>query len=563
MRSEEFDAKMSDVLTRLESMQTRVREKTEPDSKTIRDTFEQLAVALEELQVADHELRSKTEQLAASHQRYQDLFNFAPDVYIVTDKFGMIREANAAAAALFGVPTADLIGHPLANWLEESGRFEFRRLVNSLPTVEEIRDRDAQFFFRPQPDEPIDVAYSARVLRDRSQVIGLLWLIRDIRARKRAERDLGATQEQLRASAARFRLALEKAPVAVFSLDRDLRYTWAHHPTLGPTAEAMIGKTDAELLGGEDAARLTEIEENVLSRGVGARGEVPLHDSSGKLRYFDFTIEPLRDNANGVVGLLGAYIDVTEQHRQREALEREKATLDHLVAKRTHELAAANTRLRSLAQRTVSVQEDERARVSRELHDESGQGLTALKMALEAIRTDLPPELRDVCRRMDEAIVLTRQTMEEIRVLAHDLRPPALDAASLGDVLEGLCHEFERRTHIPVEYHTSSLPDVSKLASVTLYRFTQEALTNIGKHAGAARVRVALEWQAERISLSIEDDGQGFDFPPAVAHTHERQGIGLIGLQERIKSIGGTLEIHSRPGQGTRLVADVPWKEAE
>ena len=563
MRTEEFDAKMSDVLTRLESMQMRVREKAEPDSETIRDTFEQLAVALEELQVADQEVRSKTEQIAAAHQRYQDLFNFAPDVYIVTDKFGMIREANAAAAALFGVPTADLIGHPLANWLEESGRFEFRRLVNSLPTVEEIRDRDAQFFFRPQPAEPIDVAYSARVLRDRSKVIGLLWLIRDIRARKRAERELRAAQDTLRASEARFRLALEKAPVTVFSLNRDLKYTWVHYPTLGCAPEEMIGKTDAELLGGEDAARLTEIEANVLARGVGARGEVPLHDSSGALRYFDFTIEPLRDNDDAVVGLLGAYIDVTEQHRQREALERDKATLDRLVAERTQELATVNTRLRSLAQRTVSVQEDERARVSRELHDESGQGLTALKMALEAIRIDLPPELTDVCQRMDEAILLTRQTMEELRVLAHDLRPPALDAAGIGDVLEGLCHEFARRNHIPTEYHTSSLPDVSKLASVTLYRFTQEALTNIGKHAGATRVCVALEWEAERITLSVEDDGHGFDFPLAVAYTDERQGIGLVGLQERIKSIGGTLEIHSRPGQGTRLVADVPWKEAE
>ncbi|MBI4788390.1 MAG: PAS domain-containing protein [Chloroflexi bacterium] len=558
MRPEEFDAKMSQVLTRLESMQTRARENTTTDAHTSREAIEELAIALEELQVADREFRDKTEQLAVSNQRYQDLFNFAPDVYIVTDKFGMIREANAAAAALFGVPTIDLIGHPLANWLEESGRSEFRRVINTLPAATQVRDRDAQFSPSPQHNEPIDAAISARVLRDRQQqVSGLLWLIRDIRARKHAERDLQAAQDSLRASEARFRLALDKAPVSVFSLNRDLRYTWVHHPTLGCAPDEMIGKTDAELLAAEDAEQLADLQRNAMEHGVTTRREVALHDCSGARRYFDLTVEPLRDDQDAVIGLLGAYIDVTDQQRARERLEAQ-------VAGRTRELAQANAQLRSLTQRVVSVQEDERARISREIHDEAGQALTALKMMLEALRDDMAGCASELRLGMDDAVALTQDTMEQLRVLAYNLRPPALDAAQLNDVLEALCHEFSRRSNIPVQYRGMSVTEPPILMSITLYRFLQEALTNMVKHSQATEAQVMLRSDAEGIQLTVADNGRGFDWlAKRMDEEGPPQGIGLIGLEERLKTIGGTLEIHSEPGQGTRLVAAVPWKEAE
>jgi signal transduction histidine kinase len=143
------------------------------------------------------------------------------------------------------------------------------------------------------------------------------------------------------------------------------------------------------------------------------------------------------------------------------------------------ELRASREELRELAQRIVTVQEEERRRVSRELHDEAGQSLTALKMSLEMIHADLPPELELIDQSLAEAIELTDETMERIRRLAHGLRPPALDALGLNTALEGLCREVASRAGLEMAYDGRELPRLPDTMAVSLYRFVQEALTNV------------------------------------------------------------------------------------
>ena len=128
------------------------------------------------------------------------------------------------------------------------------------------------------------------------------------------------------------------------------------------------------------------------------------------------------------------------------------------MTERTQELQSANTQLRHLAQKIVSVQENERRLISHELHDESGQALTALKMNLEAMRDLVPEELPRLRKSMDEAIALTSETMSKLRILAHDLRPPSIDTVEIDGLLEGMCRDFRKRSLIAIRYFGDQAP---------------------------------------------------------------------------------------------------------
>ncbi|MFO7540472.1 MAG: GAF domain-containing sensor histidine kinase, partial [Chloroflexota bacterium] len=220
--------------------------------------------------------------------------------------------------------------------------------------------------------------------------------------------------------------------------------------------------------------------------------------------------------------------------------------------------------LRHLAGWVVNAQEEERQRVSRELHDEAGQALTALKISLELMGESLPAELTAVHTSLDDAIILTDQTMESIRLLAHNLRPPVLDRFGLDASLEGLCRDFADRIQLPIRYQGAELPSLPDATATTLYRFVQEALTNAAKHANASRIEVTLSHDPDKISLLVADDGQGFQvdrsWPWLDTNTIPQiNGMGLRGMVERLMLLGGQLDIDSTPDQGTRLTAVIPY----
>jgi signal transduction histidine kinase len=214
--------------------------------------------------------------------------------------------------------------------------------------------------------------------------------------------------------------------------------------------------------------------------------------------------------------------------------------------------------LRQLAQQVVSAQEEERRRLSHELHDEAGQVLTALKIGLNLIQADLPTEAQTLYERINEAITLTDMTMERLRTLARNLRPPALDTAGLNPTLEGLCREFARRIQTPIEYTGEDLAILPDMVNICLYRFLQEALTNVAKHAQATHVWVKLSSSAHGINLEVKDNGRGFDRQSWLTDESQPKGIGLLGMRERLEVLGGWLEIESLPSQGVCLTAHLP-----
>ena len=218
-----------------------------------------------------------------------------------------------------------------------------------------------------------------------------------------------------------------------------------------------------------------------------------------------------------------------------------------------HLRALENQRdLRRLSARLVHAQEEERRSISRELHDEIGQALTAIKMelALAARR----PESRQA---IEEARAIADRTLQAVRDLSHLLHPSMLDDLGLPSTLEWYLKSFSRRTGIRAELFQDRME--SRLAlelELSAYRIIQEALTNAARHSGASLCRVYVQRLAHTLLITVEDDGKGFD--PRSAETLERRGLGLVGIRERVSDLGGILRLESNPGRGTRLSAELP-----
>ena len=229
-------------------------------------------------------------------------------------------------------------------------------------------------------------------------------------------------------------------------------------------------------------------------------------------------------------------------------------SLEKESAEHQRKTEQAEERLRLLSQQLVSSQEQERKALSRELHDEIGQLLTALRMELgnlERIRTatgvDLGPHL-------DQAKKLAETTLKTTRDIAMGLRPAMLDLLGLGPALEWQAREFSRRYNTPIQLEVDGdLKDLSDRHRTYLYRIVQEGLTNCARHAQAKNIRVRLEDANGQVALTVEDDGVGFD-----AHAGVIYGLGLLGLTERVRELSGNIAIESQPGKGTKLAVVLP-----
>lgn len=212
---------------------------------------------------------------------------------------------------------------------------------------------------------------------------------------------------------------------------------------------------------------------------------------------------------------------------------------------------------RRLGRSVWRVQEDERRRLARELHDGIGQNLTALKHRLALLGGELGPEQQGLRERVEAAIALCATTLEDTRQLSRLLRPPILDDLGLEPALRWLARSIEGSGGPEVVLEIDAPATLDQDLQTLLFRFVQEALNNACKHAGARTARVRLQVQGGQLRLSVEDDGCGFD----PARSTAAGGSGLGGMQERLRLYGGRFALQSAPGSGTRITATVPLEE--
>jgi len=233
--------------------------------------------------------------------------------------------------------------------------------------------------------------------------------------------------------------------------------------------------------------------------------------------------------------------------------------LEAAAAKHLLQLEQHAHELRTLSQKLTRAQEDERRNLARELHDQVGQMLTALSMELGNVE-----ELRHApgdgfTHHLSEAKKLNHDTLRTVRNISSGLRPSVLDELGLGPGLQWQAREFTRRSGVPVELQLDgeigSLPEEHRTC---IYRVVQEALTNCARHASAHSIRVTLHGGADKLSLTVEDDGRGFDVRQA-----RGRGLGLLNIEERVQQLNGRVQFVSTPGRGTLLRCELPIAKGE
>jgi signal transduction histidine kinase len=226
--------------------------------------------------------------------------------------------------------------------------------------------------------------------------------------------------------------------------------------------------------------------------------------------------------------------------------------LENELTHRYEENERARGELKELSARLVSAQEEERRAISRELHDEVGQSLSALLMEAGNAAARVPAESAEVRRHVDSIRKLAEASVNVIRNMTLLLRPSMLDDFGLAPALEWQAREVSKRTglrvHVDAEESVGDLPDALKTC---IYRVVQEALHNCARHSQARTVRVVVEQEPSKIVLTVEDDGRGFD-------AHRVRGLGLVGMEERVNHLGGAFHIRSRPGAGTTIAVELP-----
>jgi signal transduction histidine kinase len=246
------------------------------------------------------------------------------------------------------------------------------------------------------------------------------------------------------------------------------------------------------------------------------------------------------------------------RRRREEVLWAARGELEEAVKQRTVELDKTNHNLRELSARLLQLQDDERRRIARELHDSVGQMLTALGMNLAAVGADLE-RLSKTANTVNDSAALVQELSREVRTISHLLHPPLLDEAGLASALRWYIEGFAQRSKIEVDLEfPADFGRLSRESETAIFRTVQECLTNIHRHSESATARIRVVASGDDIRVEVEDRGKGI--PPEkqfeMASTGT-PGVGIRGMRERLRQLGGSLEIHSN-GKGTLIVARLP-----
>ncbi len=389
-------------------------------------------------------------------------------------------------------------------------------------------------------------------------------------ARERAERELIAAKEALERKTMElaeqrefFRVTLSSIGDAVISTDTESRITF-----LNPVAEAMTGWKSDEAIGQPLENVFHMINEQtrkpapnpvakVLREGtvVGLANHTALIARDGNETAIADSAAPIRDGTGKISGVVMVFHEVTEQRRAEAALRESHQLLsqahDELekrVHERTAELKNANENLRDLSTRLLKLQDEERRRLARELHDSVGQILAALSMNIGVLRAQSHRLDSLGARAVLEMAQMLEQASKEIRTISHLLHPPVLEMAGLATALRWYADGFAERSKIKVDVEIPS--DFGRLSDdleLAIFRIVQECLTNIHRHSGSATAAIRIRQEGSRLVVQVVDNGKGIPKEKQGQLTESgRTGVGFGGMRERLRQLGGTLEIQSQ-----------------
>ncbi len=321
--------------------------------------------------------------------------------------------------------------------------------------------------------------------------------------------------------------------------DRDSRYlavNSAYLKVAGLSEREVIGKSPGEIWPPEIAEVYLRTDRAVLRSGRRRCYEEARPNSQGGLSWFETIKSPIRDDAGHIIGTVGISRDISER----------KAAADELIRSRAQ--------LRELSSFLESVREEERARISRELHDELGQTLTAMKIELIWLREHLPAPSSNLGPRVDRLVSVVDRSVTDLRRIATDLRPMILDELGLVSAIKWLTQNSAEMSGLEISL-SFDREDIGydPTVSTAAFRIVQESLTNVVRHGQARQASVRARHVADELRLEIADDGRGID---KATLPHDR--LGIAGMRERAYALGGAVDVSGLPKGGTLVSVRIP-----
>lgn len=519
------------------------------DQAELKKSHDQLeaivAERTEELNRAIEQLKEELAQRTLAEKRFMDVIEEAPEAMFVLDQSGKILLINGMAERLFGYPRQELMGMDIGmNLIPERYRDLQRRYFLGFlgnPTISQSSFGVDLYGLRKDSSEfPMEVDLSRL---DTSNGYWVAINIRDISDRKRVE-------TALRESEQTYRALFENAGDAIFLTDLEgkilqgnqksvelLGYSRVELQSISifdltiPDEYSDVRTNMKRLLKGDRLLPYTR--QYLMKSGVVVPTEnntVLVRDAEGNPKFFQIVSR-----------------DITERIKAEQA-----------QGQLMEEIRHSNEQMRDLALQLQEVQELERQELASVLHDRVGQNLTGLNLNLKILQNQLLPGSKsEIQKRLDESLVMVEETTHMIRDVMADLNPPVLDEYGLMAAIKWYSGEFTDRTGITTHVSGDKFdPRLPPRVEKILYRLVQEALVNVAKHAQASRVMIDVKTTKESISVTVKDDGSGFN-PQKKKKPAPEPHWGLLSMQQRAASIGANLIIDSTPGVGTEVCVKV------
>jgi PAS domain S-box-containing protein len=478
--------------------------------------------------------------LRKSEESYRYLVENANDIIYKTDYTGHFTFFNPIAAKTTEYPPEDLLGRHYLDLIHPDYRKDTEEFYKS-QFKERLPSTYYEFPIITKSGKEIWLGQRAQLVQEDGCILGFHAVARDITERRRVE-------EALRESEERYRQLVEHAPAAILEFDLENQKLVAVNDVLyeflGYTNEEIKSMKAIDFLAEESQELYLErLGKTLAGETVPDTVEYKLRGKGGRELWARLNTRLVYDKGKPRMANIVLH-DITDLKRAGEAL------------------GESETRLRSLSIQLMKAQEKERMRLSKELHDELGQALALLKHRMRSIQSQLQKGQSSLQAECEETTHYMDEIIENVRRLSRDLSPSILEDLGLTSALQWLAENFDKQYSLRTSFDFDNIDDLfPKAAQTNLYRISQEALTNIVKHAEARHVSFAVKENKGSVTLSIEDDGKGFDVNGVRTLHSPEKGLGLEVMDERARMLGASLHIRSQVGEGTRITLTIPIRE--
>lgn len=480
--------------------------------------------------VADITERKQMEgKLRTSEERLASVIGSAMDAIIAVNTDQRIVLFNSAAEKIFGYSAEEAIGTCFDRFIPHrflaAHKEQLRHFGQTDTFYGPTETLNSLWGLRATGEEfPLEASISHAGTTGEKLFI---FIVRDATERRRAEQTIRESEE-------RFRLVANTAPVLIWMSGPDKLCTYFNQPWLeftGRPMEAELGNGWADNVHPEDLSTCLETYTNAFDHRESFKMQYRLRRNDGEYRWF-FDLGVPRFNVDGsFTGYIGSCVDVTERKIAEEALI-------------------------SLSGRLIEAQEEECRRIARDIHDDYNQRLAMLANELEDLAQSIGDSVVGAGPRLHKLWNSVSELGVDLHSLSHRLHSSTLETLGLVAGIRAFCEEFEDLQEIQVKFTHENIPHVIPAdVSLCLFRIAQESLRNIKRHSGASRAQLHLEFRDGKLHLSVSDRGRGFN--PSDRSTGD--GIGIRSMEERLRFLGGQIEVYSQPAVGTKVDAWVPF----